>query len=460
MFDKSTYVTRRENLKKEVESGILLFLGNEEQGLHYADNCFRYRQDSTFLYFFGITTPGLAAVIDIDNGNEILFGDELSMDAIVWMGNQPTLKEKASMAGISTVLPYSELKKYISKAASKGQKIHYLPTYRDEHKIKLSDLLNITFEQINPSVEFIKGVVSLRKNKTEEEIAEIEKACNITAEMHLAAMRALKDGMMEYEIASVVEAAAKSRGAELSFPTIATINGQTLHNHYYGNKANNGRMFLLDAGAEVESGYAGDMSSTFPVAEKFTSQQKEIYKIQNNMHYGAIEALKPGRRFEEVYDLSAQIMVNDMKDLGLMKGDAVEAVKAGAHALFYPHGLGHMMGLDVHDMENLGEVWVGYNGKPKSTQFGRKSLRLARELEPGFVLTIEPGVYFIPELIDMWRSEKRFEEFINYDEVEKYKNFGGIRNEEDYLITDDGSRRLGKRIPVFAEEVEAEKQKA
>ncbi len=261
--------------------------------------------------------------------------------------------------------------------------------------------------------------------------------------------------MREYEVVAALEAVAKANGCGLSFPTIATVCGQTLHNHYHGNIVKPGDMLLVDAGAETEMGYAGDMSSTICADKYFTNRQKEIYDIQVASHLAAVDALKPGVPFKDVYELSARVICQGLKDLGIMKGDPAEAVAAGAHAMFFPCGLGHMMGLDVHDMENLGEVWVGYDGQPKSTQFGRKSLRLARPLEPGFVLTIEPGVYFIPELIDYWKAEKRFEEFINYDKLETYKDFTGIRNEEDYLITEDGARRLGKKIPLTTEEVEA-----
>jgi Xaa-Pro aminopeptidase len=294
----------------------------------------------------------------------------------------------------------------------------------------------------------------MRNYKTEEEIAEIEKACRITADMHIAAMKAVRVGKKEYEIAATIAEVAYSSGARLSFPIIATVNGQTLHNHYHGNTIKEGDMFLIDAGAETEASYCGDMSSTVPAGRKFTSIQKNMYDIQVASHRKAIEALRPGVFFKDVYDLSATIICEGMKSLGLMKGDMEEAVQQGAHAMFFPCGLGHMMGMDVHDMENLGEVWVGYDGEPKSTQFGRKSLRLARKLEPGFVLTIEPGIYFIPELIDLWKSENKFSDFINYDRLEDYRNFGGIRNEECYLITETGARLLGKKIPLTAEEVE------
>ena len=448
-------MNRRNTLKKSVGSGLLLFLGNDESGMNYEDNTYPYRQDSSFLYFFGLPYAGLNAIIDIDEDREIIFGDELTIDHIVWMGTQPTLHEKAQRVGIGETRPSADLKTYLEKARKKGQAIHYLPVYRAEHRLKLLDLLGIKPGTEQPSVTFIKAIVNLRNYKTAEEIVEIERACDVTAEMHLAAMRTLRVGMKECEVSAALEAVAQAHGCSLSFPTIATVCGQTLHNHYQGHTVKEGDMLLVDAGAETAMGYAGDMSSTICAGKKFTSRQKEIYDIQVASHRAAVDALKPGVPFKEVYELSCRVICEGLKALGLMKGDPAEAVAAGAHAMFFPCGLGHMMGLDVHDMENLGEVWVGYNGEPKSTQFGRKSLRLARPLEPGFVLTIEPGIYFIPELIDYWKAEKRFTDFINYDKLESYRDFTGLRNEEDYLITETGARRLGKKIPLTTEEVEA-----
>ena len=455
MFAKETYIQRRALLKKNIGSGVLLFLGNDEQGLHYEDNTFRYRQDSTFLYYFGLSFAGLSAIIDIDEDKEIIFGDELTIDHIVWMGTQPTLKEKSGRVGITEVMPSAEIMNYLHKAVRKGQTVHYLPPYRAEHKLKLMEWLGIPPARQEGSVPFIRAIVAQRSYKSAEEVEEIEKACNVTADMHITAMKVLRPGMYEYEIVAEMNRVAESNNCELSFATIATVNGQTLHNHYHGNKVKPGDLFLIDAGAEVESGYAGDMSSTVPADKTFTPRQRAVYEIQNAMHLEAVKALCPGIPYMDVYDLSARVMVEGMKELGLMKGNAEDAVREGAHALFYPHGLGHMMGLDVHDMENLGELWVGYNGQPKSTQFGRKSQRLAIPLEPGFVHTVEPGIYFIPELIDLWKGEKKFKDFINYDKVEEYRNFGGIRNEEDYLITETDARRLGKKIPLTPEEVEA-----
>lgn len=454
MFSKETYVQRRAELKRRVGSGLLLFLGNDDCGMNYADNTYRYRQDSTFLYYFGLPFAGLAAVIDADNGREIIFGDELTIDDIVWMGTQPTLHEKAHSVGVDQVLPSGQLRDVLDKALAAGQPVRYLPTYRPEHRIKLWRLLDVKPGDEKPSVEFIRGVVDMRNHKTPEEIAEIEKACDVTADMHIAATEAIQPGMHEYEIAALIEYIAGKNNCPLSFPTICTVHGETLHNHCHGNVIKPGDMVLIDAGAERPSGYAGDMSSTICAGKTFTPRQKSIYDIQVASHLAAVEMLRPGVPFLNVYERAAEVICAGMKDLGILKGDPRDAVAAGAHAMFFQCGLGHMMGLDVHDMENLGEVYVGYDGKPKSTQFGRKSLRLARPLEEGFVLTIEPGVYFIPELIDLWQGQGLFTDFINYDELNKWRDFGGIRNEEDYLITTDGARRLGKKIPLTTEEVE------
>lgn len=455
MFARETYVQRRALLKKNLGSGVLLFLGNDECGLNYADNTFRYRQDSTFLYYFGLSSAGLSAIIDIDEDKEIVFGNELTIDDIVWMGAQPTLKEKCDRVGVEEILPSADITDYLYRCVQQGKLVHYLPPYRPEHKLKLMNWLGLPPDHQDGSVPFIRAVVAQRNYKSAEEIVEIEKACNVTADMHIAAMKVLRPGMYEYEVVAEMNRVAQAANCELSFATIATINGQTLHNHYYGNKVKPGDLFLIDAGAEVESGYAGDMSSTIPADKTFTACQREIYEIQNAMHLESVKALRPGIPYMKVYELSAHVMVEGLKSLGLMKGNAEDAVHEGAHALFYPHGLGHMMGLDVHDMENLGEIWVGYNGEPKSMQFGRKSQRLAIPLEPGFVHTVEPGIYFIPDLIDIWKTENKFADFINYDRVEAYRHFGGIRNEEDYLITETGARRLGKKIPLTPEEVEA-----
>jgi Xaa-Pro aminopeptidase len=306
------------------------------------------------------------------------------------------------------------------------------------------------------SVDLVRAVVDMRNTKDAEEIAEIETAVNISADMHVAAIKMAKPGMHEWEIAARVTEVALASGGQLSFPVIATVHGETLHNHYYGNRLDSGRLVILDAGAEKTSAhYAGDLTSTFPVDRKFTKQQKEIYDIVLAGAAAGVSKLAPGVNFKDAHLASARTMAEGLKGLGLMKGDLDGAVEQGAHAMFFPHGLGHMMGLDVHDMEDLGELWVGYEGKPRSTQFGLKSLRLARPLQPGFVFTIEPGIYFIPELIDRWKADGKFRDVINYDALDSYRNFGGIRYEENYVVTARGARRLGKDRPKTTEQVEA-----
>lgn len=425
--------------------------------MNYADNTFHFRQDSTFLYFFGVSHPNLAAIIDCETGEEIIFGDDFTIDDIVWMGKQPTIADRFLECGIKHTKPLSRLQVDLVEIMARQRKIHFLPPYRPENKIKIFELLGIipSQQQATSSLEFVKAVIAQRNYKSGEEIVEIEKAVNITADMHLAAMQMLRPGMRESEVAAEVQKVALAAGGQISFPVIATINGQTLHNHYHGNIAQSGRLFLLDCGAETEMGYAGDMSSTFPVDKKFTTRQKEIYLVALNAHEAAISMLRPGVPFKEVYFESARTILRGMGDLGFFKGDVDDAVMQGAHAMFFPCGLGHMMGLDVHDMEDLGEQYVGYDNEAKSTQFGIKSLRLGRKLEPGFVLTIEPGIYFIPDLIDKWRAEKKFTQFLNYEKLEAYKDFGGCRNEEDFLITEEGARLLGKPIPKTISEVEA-----
>jgi len=372
------------------------------------------------------------------------------------MGKQPTIADRFTATGIDKTKPFGSLADDLQQLKLKKRKIHFLPPYRPENKIKLLELLGIlpSQQQEQSSLEFVKAVIAQRNYKSDEEVAEIEKAVNTTADMHIAAMRLTRPGMKESEIAAEMERIALATGGNISFPVIATINGQTLHNHYHGNTIKSGQLFLLDCGAETEMGYAGDMSSTFPVDKKFTVRQKEIYQVALDSHEAAIRMLKPGVPFKEVYYESCRTILRGMGDLGFFKGDIDEAVAEGVHAMFFPCGLGHMMGLDVHDMEDLGEQYVGYDNEAKSTQFGIKSLRLGRKLEPGFVLTIEPGIYFIPDLIDKWHAENKFTNFLNYEKLEAYKDFGGCRNEEDFLITEDGARLLGKPIPKLVEDVE------
>lgn len=462
MFKKETYINRRNQLKKQFNAGILLFLGNEESGMNYEDNTYPFRQDSSFLYYFGLDYPGLFGVIDLDEDKDYIFGDDLTIDHIVWMGSQPTIKERSEKAGIKNTGQLKEGIELIQTAKNKKRKIHFLPAYRPEHQIKLYNWLEIPINETNmhASTDLIIAVGEQRNVKSGEEIEQLEQIVSVTADMHFAAMRYAKPGMTEAQVAAKVHEVALAAGGNISFPIIATINGQTLHNHNHENTIKEGDLFLLDAGAENKLHYAGDMSSTFPVSQKFTERQKEIYQIALNAHNAAIDALKPGVNYKEIHFTAARKIFDGLKELGFTKGNTEEAVQAGAHALFFPCGTGHLMGLDVHDMENLGEQYVGYAGEPKSTVFGLKSLRLGRELKPGYVLTIEPGIYFIPELIDLWKSQNKFTEFINYDKVEKYKDFSGTRNEEDVLITETGHKILGKPLAKSIEDVEAERAKA
>jgi len=457
MFSKPTYTERRKNLAAALSGGLILLPGNEESPMNYTDNTYHFRQDSTFLYYFGVDQASLAGVIDADTGESILFGDELTVEMIVWTGILPSLTSLAEQVGIKKVKPTSELSSCLSEALAKGRTVHYLNPYRSDIVLKISAWMAINHQEVEglSSLELTKAVIAQREIKSDEEIAEIDRAVDITADMHLAAMRFARPGMRESEVAAKVAEVALSANGNLAFPIIATINGQTLHNHYHGNTIKSGDLFLLDAGAETENHYSGDLSSTFPVGPKFTQLQKDIYQLSLDTHLAAVSMLKPGNSFKEVHLTACRTIFEGLKAFGLTRGDAEEAVEAGAHALFFPCGTGHMMGLDIHDMENLGEQWVGYDGVPKSTQFGLKSLRLGKELRPGYVLTVEPGIYFIPELIDMWKAENHLSQFLNFMEIEKFKNFGGLRNEEDFVITQEGARRLGKALPLTIEGVEA-----
>lgn len=458
MFNKETYIYRRKTLSEKVGSGLILLLGNDESPMNYADNGYHFRQDSTFLYYLGIDFPGIAAIIDVDNNRQYIFGNDYTIDDIVWMGPQPRIADRAIVTGISETKPLKELGEMLSLAQQKNREIHFLPPYRPEHKLQLQALLGLQQNEIAQkiSIKLIRAVVSQREIKSEEEIAEIERAVDLSVDMHVAGMQLARPGMTEAQVAARVYEIAHAANGEISFPIIATINGQTLHNHYHGNVLKSGDLFLLDAGGEVESHYCGDLSSTFPVDLTFTAQQKLIYEMSLEAHQAAIDALALNVPFRNAHLAACKSITENMKSLGLLKGNTDDIIAAGAHALFLPCGTGHMMGLDVHDMENLGEVWVGYDGEAKSTQFGLKSLRFAKPLKPGHVFTIEPGIYFIPELMDKWQGEGKFSDFINWTEMQKFRNFGGIRNEEDYMMTENGARRLGTKIkPKTVEEVEA-----
>jgi Xaa-Pro aminopeptidase len=446
MFGKETYTDRRNQLKTAVGHGMILFLGNNESSINYRDNWYPFRQDSCFLYFFGIDRAGLCAVIDIDNDTEIIFGDEPSIDELVFFRSAETVDELATAVGVQHTRPANELEKLIKTARDANRLIHYLPPYRYEDEIRLSFLLGIPVPLVEKgaSVTLIKSIVSLRSYKSEAEIVQIEEAIMVTAEMQKAAIRATGIGKMEYEIVSAVEAAARSFNCNLSFPVILTVEGQVLHNYYHGNRIKGGELLLCDCGAENSMHYAGDLTRTFPTSGTFSQKQAEINQVVMQAYDSAVSMLKPGVLFRDIHLQACLKLTEGLIQLGLMKGDPSAAVEEGAHAMFFQCGLGHMMGLDVHDMENLGEPHVGYTPElKKSTQFGLKSLRLGRALEAGFVLTIEPGIYFNTRLMDKWRAENKFLSFINYDLLDTYRDFGGLRVEDDYLITENGYRRLG-----------------
>jgi len=453
MFPKKTYIDRRKKLKVKFDSGILLFLGNEESPMNYADNPYKFRQDSNFLYYWGLDEPALAAVIDIDNNEEIIFGDDVSLNDIIWMGPQPSIQEKAEEVGVEKTKPWEELPGYLKS----DREIHYLPPYRGEQTITLSQMMNVdpTAVEFNASEKLIKAVVSQREKKTDEEILQIETAVDLAAQMHIAVMQMLEPGMYEHEACGAMEGIVLASDSRLSFPPIFSVDGETLHNHYHGNQVKAGEILINDSGAESELHYASDITRTVPVSGKFTSRQKDIYQIVLNANKKAIKASRPGVKNKDVHLQAAREIASGLKDLGLMKGDIDQAVQEGAHALFFPHGLGHMLGLDVHDMEALGEKYVGYDEEiQRSDQFGLSALRLGKKLEPGFVVTTEPGIYFIPELIDRWKEDGKHEAFINYQKVEEYKDFGGIRIEDDILITEKDQRVLGMPIPKEIDEVE------
>ncbi len=443
---------------EKMSGGLVLILGNGEAPANYTDNTYKFRQDSSFSYFFGLNLPGFAGVLDVDAGKEYVFGNDVDIDDIIWMGPQPLVKDLAAKVGVETTFPFAELAVCLKEAISKGRRIHFLPPYRFRNVVLLEDLLGIHHSLIKnyASLELIKAVVSLRSVKEPCEIEEITKACNIGYEMHTAAMRHCKPGVKEQYIAGLIEGIAASYGSMVSFPVIMSQNGETLHNHDHSQILQQGRMMLTDAGAETVMNYCSDFTRTVPVGGKFTARQKDIYNIVLACNNEAIKLARPGVTYQYVHLEVCKVLAQGLKDLGLMKGDVNEAVAAGAHALFMPHGLGHMMGLDVHDMEDLGQINVGYDDEVRPIQqFGTSSLRMGRRLQEGFVITDEPGCYFIPALIDQWKQQGLHKDFLVFDKIEGFKDFGGIRLEDDILITKDGSRFLGdKRTPITVEEVE------
>lgn len=458
MFDARTYSARRRRLRRDLGSGLALFLGNDDSPMNYAANGYPFRQDSSFLYFFGLDSPGLAGLVDVDEGTDTLFGDDIGLEDIIWMGFLPTLKERAAGVGVKATRPAADLAGCLRRALAQGRMIHLLPPYRDEHRLKLEEWLGVPPAEAKSraSRALVQAVVAQRSIKSEAEVAEIESALTTTYKMYETAMRMAQPGVHERAIAGRIDGIAKAEGGATAFPTILSINGQILHNHGYVNKLARGRLLVVDSGAESAGHYASDITRTVPVGGKFTARQRDIYEIVLAANAGAIMAAQPGLPYKEVHLLAARIIVDGLKSIGLMKGDPAEAVAQGAQALFFPHGLGHMMGLDVHDMESLGENNVGYDASvERSRQFGLAYLRMARPLEAGHVMTVEPGIYFIPALIDQWKAEGKALDFVAYDKLEAYRGFGGVRIEDDILVTKDGVRILGRPIPKTVAQVEA-----
>lgn len=458
LFSKSTYVERRNELKKLVGSGLIVLFGNNDSPANYPSNTYKFRQDSSFLYYFGLHRNGLVGVIDVDNDREYLVEDEIDIEDIVWYGSVTSVAEMAEMTGVARTAAMRELPAIVESAKAQGEEVHFLPPYRFDNQIQIMDLLGIhpSQQKAAASLKLIAAVVKMRTTKTEEEIAELERAAEIGYEMHTTAMRLCRPGITEQYIGGMVDGIANAYGCMVSFQTIATQHGEVMHGNPSPAKLEAGRLMLVDAGAETNENYCSDNTRTTPVSGVFTQKQKDIYNIVVECHDHVLEVAKPGVKWWDVHFAVCRIITERLQQLGLMKGDVEESLKAGAHAMFLPHGLGHSMGMDVHDMEGLGQVYVGFDNEVRpSTQFGTNALRFGRRLQKGFVVTDEPGIYFIPALIDDWKKNGTNAQFLNFDKIDEYRDFGGIRIEDDVLITDEGCRFIGsKRIPYHVEDVE------
>ena len=457
MFNKDFYINHRAALKNLMHKGLAIFVANDEASMNYPDNTYHYRQDSNFAYFFGLNHPDLVGVIDFESGEEILFGQEVTIDDVIWCGPLPSLQEQGEMIGIKDCRDINRFPEFIREQMEKGRMIHLTPAYRGDTKIKIANYMDIDVYEVENYVSqlLIEAIVSLREIKSDIEIKEMEYAADTAYYMQTTAMKMCKPGVIEQEISGTIEGIAIARGSSISFPNIVSMDGQTLHNHYHGNVLKEGRMMVCDCGAETFNYLDSDFTRTTPVGGKFNSRQKDVYEIVLKANMEVAKQTKPGIRYMEMHKLAARTLIEGLQGIGLMKGNVDDALAAGAHFLFQPHGLGHMLGMDVHDMEGLGEVNVGYNKEtPRSTQQGFSCLRCGKVLKPGFVVTDEPGIYFIPTLIDIWKAEGKHKDFINYDKLETFKDFGGIRIEDDLLITETGNRILGRPIPKTVEDVE------
>lgn len=466
MFSKDVYARRRQTLvakmadsAAEGKRGIALFIGNTEAPAQYKDNCYKFRQDSTWLYFFGIDQPLYAAIIDLDNGNETIFANDVEIGDIIWMGPQPSVASVAASVGVEKSAPYTDLNAAVAKVLAEGRPVHFVKPSRYYNTMKIASLLGCGTDEVAGrfSLALTKAIISMRLVKEDCEIEAIDDACNLGYEMHTVARNSIVPGIIEQEIVGKMDGVTLSKGWGVSFPTILTQHGETLHNHLHDKIIEPGKLMVIDAGAESNVHYASDFTRTYPTSGKFTAKQREIYQIVCDCNEFAFSMTRPGISYREVHLKTMHLMLEELRALDIVRGDVQDMVEAGIAGLFMPHGLGHNMGLDVHDMEDYGENYVGYDDDQKrSSQLGLGSLRMARKLVPGNVITDEPGIYFIPALIEKWKSEKTDQGFVNYQKLESYYDFGGIRLEDDVLVTADGARRLGKkRLPISPDDVEA-----
>lgn len=466
MFSKEVYARRRQTLvakmadsAAEGKRGIALFIGNTEAPAQYKDNCYKFRQDSTWLYFFGIDQPLYAAIIDLDNGNETIFANDVEIGDIIWMGPQPSVASIAASAGVEKSAPYTDLNAAVAKVLAEGRPVHFVKPSRYYNTMKIASLLGCGTDEVAGrfSLALTKAIISMRLVKEDCEIEVIDDACNLGYEMHTVARNSIVPGIIEQEIVGKMDGVTLSKGWGVSFPTILTQHGETLHNHLHDKIIEPGKLMVIDAGAESNVHYASDFTRTYPTSGKFTAKQREIYQIVCDCNEFAFSMTRPGISYREVHLKTMHLMLEELRALDIVRGDVQDMVEAGIAGLFMPHGLGHNMGLDVHDMEDYGENYVGYDDdQRRSPQLGLGSLRMARRLVPGNVITDEPGIYFIPALIEKWKSEKTDQGFVNYQKLESYYDFGGIRLEDDVLVTADGARRLGKeRLPISPDDVEA-----
>ncbi len=466
MFSKDVYARRRQTLvakmadsAAEGKRGIALFIGNTEAPAQYKDNCYKFRQDSTWLYFFGIDQPLYAAIIDLDNGNETVFANDVEIGDIIWMGPQPSVASVAASVGVEKSAPYTDLNAAVAKVLAEGRPVHFVKPSRYYNTMKIASLLGCGTDEVAGrfSLALTKAIISMRLVKEDCEIEAIDDACNLGYEMHTVARNSIVPGIIEQEIVGKMDGVTLSKGWGVSFPTILTQHGETLHNHLHDKIIEPGKLMVIDAGAESNVHYASDFTRTYPTSGKFTAKQREIYQIVCDCNEFAFSITRPGISYREVHLKTMHLMLEELRALDIVRGDVQDMVEAGIAGLFMPHGLGHNMGLDVHDMEDYGENYVGYDDdQSRSPQLGLGSLRMARKLVPGNVITDEPGIYFIPALIEKWKSEKTDQGFVNYSKLESYYDFGGIRLEDDVLVTADGARRLGKkRLPISPDDVEA-----